>query len=261
MSIIHDTVCLLDFDFNTAKHIDEIAEEIMQDTAIPGIRHLITPNASTVVLYNQPQNSSLKAFYTHSRYILPDGMPIVWLSRMKGVTNLHRLPGSDLFPALWPRIKKASLPSVFVLPNEAIAGKLNEEHPDGVIIVPGMFAADNEEYIDDLAKEVALAVKTTRARFVFIGLNFPKQEKLGMRIAAKLEDDPGLSVLILLLGASFEFYFGFKPRAPRWMQDSGLEWLHRFAQEPRRLWKRYTVESSRFVMIALRELSRKSARN
>ena len=81
-----------------------------------------------------------------------------------------------------------------------------------------------------------------------------------MQIAAQLQEDSTQSVLLLLLGASFEFYFGFKPRAPRWMQDSGLEWLHRFMQEPGRLWKRYTVDSFRFMLIALRELFRSSAR-
>jgi N-acetylglucosaminyldiphosphoundecaprenol N-acetyl-beta-D-mannosaminyltransferase len=93
---------------------------------------------------------------------------------------------------------------------------------------------------------------------VFLGLNFPKQEKLGMHIAASLGDDAERSALVLLLGASYEFYFGLKPRAPRWMRRYGLEWLHRFMQEPLRLWKRYTVDNLRFIGLALKELFRSS---
>jgi len=254
------TVCLLGFHFSTAAHISTVVEEIMQDVGTPGVRHLITPNASQVVYYNEAHNLPLKAFYTHSRFILPDGMPIVWLSRLKGIGNLHRLPGSDLFPELWPHIRAKALPAVFVLPNEEIAQRLKAEYPDSSVIVPRMFARDDDAYIAELAAEVARAVLATKARFVFLGLGFPKQEKLGMQIAARLGEAADHSVLILLIGASFEFYYGFKMRAPSWMQESGLEWLHRFLQEPGRLWKRYTVDSFRFILLALRDLFRRGDR-
>jgi len=73
-----------------------------------------------------------------------------------------------------------------------------------------------------------------------------------MAALAKRPDRPRF---VLLLGASFEFYFGLKSRAPQWMQRSGLEWLHRFASEPRRMWKRYTVDNARFVWLSLQEVS------
>jgi N-acetylglucosaminyldiphosphoundecaprenol N-acetyl-beta-D-mannosaminyltransferase len=257
MSSHRHTISLLGFQFSTAGQISSLADEIMEDIGTPGIHHLITPNASQVVYYNEAHNLALKAFYTHSRYILPDGMPIVWLSRLKGIQDLHRLPGSDLFPELWPRIRARTLPAVFVLANSEIAQKLMAEHPASSVIVPKMFSRNDDAYIADLAAEVARAVQASGAHFVFLGLGFPKQEKLGMQLAGLLREDAGRSALILLIGASFEFYYGFKTRAPRWMQQSGLEWLHRFLQEPGRLWKRYTVDSTRFIMLALRDLFRR----
>jgi len=61
-------------------------------------------------------------------------------------------------------------------------------------------------------------------------------------------------VLILLLGASFEFYFNLKKRAPAFYRKTGLEWLHRFMTEPKRLWKRYTIDIARFFWISFKEL-------
>jgi N-acetylglucosaminyldiphosphoundecaprenol N-acetyl-beta-D-mannosaminyltransferase len=258
MSMRRPTISLFGFRFRKATDIRAVADEIMQDLPQPGLRHLITPNASTIVYYNERRHRELKSFYSDCRYILPDGMPIVWLSRLKQTPRLYRLPGSDLFPELWHRIKAAGLPAVFVVANEALAKRLGAEWAGCRFLIPRMFSADDDAYITELAAEVGAAVRASNASFVFLGLNFPKQEKLGMRIASALADDAQRSVLVLLLGASFEFYFGLKPRAPRWMRRYGLEWLHRFMQEPLRLWKRYTVDNLRFIGLALKELFRSS---
>ncbi len=75
-----------------------------------------------------------------------------------------------------------------------------------------------------------------------------------MRMRDTSGEQPVRGCFVLLLGASFEFYFGIKSRAPGWMQRNGLEWLHRFASEPRRMWKRYTVDNFRFAWMSLKEL-------
>ncbi len=259
MSTRAKKVFLFGFGFHPARHVAEVAAEIIQDMKEhTEVAQLITPNASQIVYYNERRHRALKDFYMHCRYILPDGMPIVWLSRLKRTRALHRLTGSDLFPKLWRYIVADQSESVFVLANEEIARKFGAEHPECHFIIPHMFGADDETYINELAAEVATAVNATNSKFVFLGLGYPKQEKLGMAITARLEEGLDHPVLILLLGASFEFYFGMKPRAPQWMRRNGLEWLHRFMQEPLRLWKRYTIDNFRFVMLALQELLRRT---
>lgn len=250
------SVSLFGFDFRTFPEMNALVDDIMKHLSEPGVRQLITPNASTIVYYNEPEHRALKDFYAHSRYIIADGMPIVWLSKMKRSRNLERLPGSDLFPQLWARIKEAKIPAVFVVANEELASGFRKEYALARTLVPPFFSADDDDYIAQLAQQVAEIVREENAGFVFLGLNFPKQEKLGMQITARLQDEQEVSTLILLLGASFEFYFGLKPRAPQWIQRSGLEWLHRLSQEPGRLWKRYTVDSSRFILKAMGELFR-----
>lgn len=256
MKQVPKSVSFFGFDFRTFPDMNALVEDIMKHLSEPGVRQLITPNASTVVYYNEPVNQALKDFYAHSRYIIADGMPIVWLSKIKRSHSLERLPGSDLFPQLWSRIREVKVPAVFVLANEELAGRFRKEYPLARTIVPPFFSAADDAYITQLARQVADLVRAENAGFVFLGLNFPKQEKLGIEITKHLQHEPGVSTLILLLGASFEFYFGLKSRAPQWIQRSGLEWLHRLLQEPGRLWKRYTVDSSRFILKAIVELFR-----
>ena len=247
------TVKLFGFDFSKAETITEVASHILSNHDVPGCRFLITPNASILVCYNEKKHKALKASYKNAEYILPDGMPIVWLSRLKG-KRIYRLPGSELFPVLWKQLVESQIPVVCVVANESLAEKLQTEHKGCRCIVPRFFQATEEDYIKELSAEIVSVVKETKAKYVFIGLTSPKQEKLALEIKKVIGVDKEFSVLVLMLGASFEFYFGLKARAPLWMQRNGLEWLHRFIKEPRRLWKRYTVDNFRFLLLALREL-------
>jgi N-acetylglucosaminyldiphosphoundecaprenol N-acetyl-beta-D-mannosaminyltransferase len=89
------------------------------------------------------------------------------------------------------------------------------------------------------------------ADILWVGLSTPKQE-LWMH-----QHRPHLTAPVLIgVGAAFDFHAGFKRQAPRWMQRSGLEWLFRLTQEPRRLWRRYSRNNTRFLI----ELGRRRLR-
>jgi N-acetylglucosaminyldiphosphoundecaprenol N-acetyl-beta-D-mannosaminyltransferase len=77
---------------------------------------------------------------------------------------------------------------------------------------------------------------------VFVGLGFPKQERLVERLRLELPRSWFVSC-----GVSFSFVSGEIPRAPRWVQRAGLEWLHRLVHEPRRLFRRYVVQGFPFL--------------
>lgn len=249
---------LFGFRFMAAPDVQAIASDIMA-AAAGGFggktEFLITPNAYTLVHYGDAAYQPLKRHYAQSAWILPDGMPVVWMSRLKKGPQLPaRLTGSDLFPVLWHGIRDAGYPVTLVVPNEAAATLFRKDYDRAETLVPIFFSEHDEAYIEDFAAGVADSIIRNRSRFVFIGLNFPKAEKLGIQIAAALERKAGREgMLILLLGASFEFYFGLKKRAPAVFRKTGLEWLHRLLTEPRRLWKRYTVDNVRFLLLAARE--------
>lgn len=259
-------VTLFGFDLTNAATVGAVADDIMQHYANTGTGpadRLITPNASMVVYYNEPENRDLKTVHSHSAYILPDGMPLVWLSRLKSKHPLQaRLTGSDLFPVLWQKIKDANIPATMVLASEELAGRYQEDYQNCIAYVPALFTADDETYINAFAAKVADGIVSNRSAFLFIGLTFPKQERLGMAIEQALKErNYSTSILILHLGASFEFYFGLKKRAPAMFRKTGMEWFYRFMSEPGRLWKRYTVDNIRFIILAVKELLTRSRKS
>ena len=93
--------------------------------------------------------------------------------------------------------------------------------------------------------------------FVFLGLRYPKQEMLIVNLHNKLKAANSKMPLFFNLGASYEFYTGMKSRAPKWMQNIGLEWLHRFLSEPKRTFKRYFYDDLYIFILFLKEFLRK----
>ena len=91
-------------------------------------------------------------------------------------------------------------------------------------------------------------INESGAGIVFVGLGCPKQEHW---MAAHRGQ---VNAVMIGVGAAFDFHAGTVRRAPAWMRDNGLEWLHRLLSEPRRLWKRYLVTNTLFIVGALRQL-------
>ncbi|PZF72397.1 WecB/TagA/CpsF family glycosyltransferase [Taibaiella soli] len=254
-------VTLFGFEFITANDVGEITDALMQAAAAHfdgDVNFLITLNAFLVVNFLDKKNKTLLEKYKQSAYVLPDGMPIIWLGKMRYKVEWNRLTGSDLFPGLWKEVKEKKYHATFVLPNNLLAESFNKEYNLCSSFVPKFFNPDEKEYIQSFAEEVADKIIASKSRFLFLGLTFPKQEMLGAKIAELLkEKNYNEGILILCLGASFEFYFDLKKRAPLFFQKTGLEWLYRFALEPKRLWKRYTVDNIRFINLSIKELTRK----
>lgn len=126
--------------------------------------------------------------------------------------------------------------------------RLEQDHP-GIEIVGAESPPFRELSTEELeaARDRMLAAD---ADLVWIGLGSPKQD----RVAARLRELEAAPVL-LCVGAAFDFVSGAKPRAPRWMQRAGLEWLHRLITDPRRLWRRYLIGNVQFVAGVLRGLT------
>ena len=90
-------------------------------------------------------------------------------------------------------------------------------------------------------------INTSGAGIIFIGLGCPKQEKWMASHRGRI------NAVMVGVGAAFDYHAGTIRRAPQWMQDIGLEWLHRLWSEPRRLWKRYLITNTIFVVLAARQ--------
>jgi N-acetylglucosaminyldiphosphoundecaprenol N-acetyl-beta-D-mannosaminyltransferase len=230
---------------------DEIIAEIVQRNFLDekSIPFLITPNADQVVQYRRCP--ILIDFYSKSYFILPDGFPIVSFSKIIGKPLKSKLSGSDFFPIFWNSLR--SMDKVLVVaPSTFVATGLSLSRSETEFYVPGFLKTENNSDFEIEADKIAKQILTLGANYVLIGLGFPKQELLGKLIYERLKPFE-INPLFMLLGASFEFYLGIKKRAPKWMQKLGLEWLHRFYSEPKRLFRRYTVGNIRFLLLCVLE--------
>jgi N-acetylglucosaminyldiphosphoundecaprenol N-acetyl-beta-D-mannosaminyltransferase len=176
---------------------------------------------------------------------IPDGMPIYWASRLAGQPVAGRVPGSTLVSNLSIAAADAGQ-SVYLLGGnpgtaEKAAAALTRAAPSldvvGIRCPPVGFERD-AGYLDELVDEI----RSTAPAIIYVALGFPKQERL-----IRVLQDRYPTAWYVSCGITFSFLAGEVRRAPTWVQHIGLEWLHRFAQEPRRLFRRYFVEDLPFA--------------
>ncbi len=176
---------------------------------------------------------------------LADGMPLVWASRLRGTALRGRTAGSDLIWALCERASASGRRVYFLGGNpgaaDAAASLLASKYP-GLIVAGTLCPALGFDEREESLREVEASLVAARPEIVFVALGVPKQERLIRRLRRVV---PG--AWYLGIGISFSFVSGEVARAPKWMQNLGLEWLHRLMQEPRRLAKRYLVQGLPFA--------------
>jgi N-acetylglucosaminyldiphosphoundecaprenol N-acetyl-beta-D-mannosaminyltransferase len=180
--------------------------------------------------------------------VTPDGMPLVWLGRRAGRGDVERVYGPDfmlsLIEATGSRLRHffyGGAPGVA----DEMAARLKQLFPG--LVVAGTHCPDVSDGTELLDEDVA-SINAARPDVVWVGLGHPKQE-LWMATHRAALDAP----VLLGVGAAFDFHAGRKKEAPAWVKRSGLQWLHRLASEPRRLWRRYLVGNPRFVYLLATE--------
>jgi N-acetylglucosaminyldiphosphoundecaprenol N-acetyl-beta-D-mannosaminyltransferase len=182
----------------------------------------------------------------------PDGAPVAKMLRILGFPDQQRINGPDL---MWKYCEQAALrgESIYLyggLPTtlKLLQQRLKAAFP-GLIIAgaysPPFRSATAEEDEADVAR-----INSSGAGTIWVSLGCPKQEQW---MAAHRGRVKGVMIGV---GAAFDYHAGTIKRAPKWMQNAGLEWLHRLCSEPRRLWKRYLVTNTIFLAKAMRQLLR-----
>ena len=247
---MNKTIKLFDLDFISAPNQTKILDQIINAKSFADneekIPFLITPNADQIVKLDKVEHQVLKKKLSKASFILPDGQPIIWFSKLVRKPLQARLAGSDLFPQVWQRAKEKQQKIFIVVSNETLGKKLKQDYANIEYYVPPMFDLHTESF-NQTYQEILNQIKEFQPKYLIIGVGFPKQEWLGLFIHKTLKQQNIQSPLILCLGASAEFYLGIKKRAPMYLQKLGLEWLHRLLTEPRRMWKRYLVTNSLYL--------------
>ncbi len=194
---------------------------------------------------------SLRRQYNRSYLTTPDGMPLVWLGRLRG-HRVTRVYGPDLMEAVCDAGRSAGLRHYFYGGQPGVAELLREKLTARFpgLQVAGTFTPSFRELTVDEKAALRIDVAAAQPDIIWVGLSSPNQEHFMATHGTDL--DAGLLVGV---GAAFDFLSGRVRQAPRWMQRSGLEWLHRLATEPRRLWRRYLVHNPLFVLRTFAQLS------
>lgn len=193
---------------------------------------------------------ALAAIVNGAGMATPDGMPLVWLGRLRGY-RVERVYGPDLMLAVCERGLARGYRHFFFggAPGVAdeLARRLRGRFP-GLLVV-GVYAPPFRALAEAEERAVATLIDDSGADIVWVGLGTPKQDYWVARFRPRIR----ASVLIAV-GAAFDFHAGRVRQAPHLLRRVGLEWLYRLTREPARLWRRYLLGNPRFVALALRQL-------
>jgi N-acetylglucosaminyldiphosphoundecaprenol N-acetyl-beta-D-mannosaminyltransferase len=246
---------LFGLDFIDDVGVDATVERLLGPHASErGEPVVFTPNVDTVVRLGELDAAGVADRLRNARYILPDGQPIVWASRLLGQPLRARLAGSDLVPPLWRRIVAEGRTAMVIASCDEVADALRAEVPSLATYVPPVFDVADSSAFSEVVAATADVLDRADPEFVFVGISYPKQQLLAFALIDRLRRQGRRPPVFLLIGGSFDMYVGRTPRAPVWMQRVGAEWFFRFLLEPRRLFRRYFVEDVRFLAVVGREL-------
>jgi len=206
---------------------------------------LCTVNVAILMMMRDDRR--LQQFVDRAALVVADGQPLVWYARWLGHPLPERVAGIDLIDALCERAAREGKRVYLLGASEEIVAKAARRLRDRVA---GLELEYSSGYFsDDEASVRADHVRVSGAEILFVAMGVPRQEYF---IEAQWER-LGVSIAIGV-GGSFEVLAGRRSRAPSWMQHSGLEWVFRLVQEPRRLFRRYLVTNSQFLWQVLRAI-------
>jgi len=182
----------------------------------------------------------------------PDGMPMVWMGRLQGQPSIRRVYGPDLMLNLCDHSRAENLSHFLYggVPGiaDALARKLRERFPG--LNIAGTFSPPFRELTPTERDELQRRVREARPDFFWVGISTPKQECFMAEYLSMLPE----AKIFIGVGAAFDLLTGRVRQAPIWMRRSGLEWLFRLTQEPRRLARRYFVNNPLFIARAISQL-------
>jgi len=238
----------IDIDFSPMS-ADEISAELMRRSRLSSFSYIVTPNADHVSKLSSdghyPHRDRFRAAYEAAALRVCDSRILQRLARLRGV-NLPLVTGSDLTTELFHRALGEGDRVAIIGGTAEMFGTVEKLFPASVFFhhIPPMGVLDNAAAMDDIAAFIV----QTRPHFSFFAFGAPQSEIAAMR-CAQVQGTTGVG---LCIGASIGFLTGEVKRAPKLLQQLGLEWAYRLASEPRRLWRRYLVESPRIFRIVMR---------
>ena len=225
----------------------EVIRHVISESRVGRGGWIVTPNID--ILRQIRDNPEALTLVQKGSLRVPDGMPLIWASKIRGKPLVERITGASLIHTLTEAAAKAGL-SVYLL-----GGELGVPQTAGENLArryQGLKVAGTDAPPFDFDKSptamtgVLQRLQDAAPNIVFVGLGFPKQERVICELAPMLP-----AAWFIGCGAAIPFAAGTVPRAPIWMQQCGLEWIHRLVIEPRRLATRYLLHDFPYALALL----------
>ena len=227
----------------------ETLERVEKAIADKNQIHHTVVNAGKIVLMQT--DKELKKSVVEADIINADGQAIVWAANLLGQKLPERVSGIDLMEELAKRSFEKGYKCYFFGAKEEVVTKLvsiYKKQYSGNIIAGyrnGYF-----EKVDE--SQIAKEISDSGANMLFVAITSPKKEIFLNKYKNQLQNVN----FIMGVGGSFDVISGKVKRAPIWMQNFGMEWLYRVIQEPKRMWKRYLIGNTKFILLVVKEFFR-----
>jgi N-acetylglucosaminyldiphosphoundecaprenol N-acetyl-beta-D-mannosaminyltransferase len=231
------TVAVLGIPFNNVT-MEETIAAIEEQIREGGFHQLATANVD--FLKHALRDKHMRDILCSCEMVVPDGMPIVWMSRLLGTPLKERVCGIDLVERLADVAARRGY-GVFLLgasemSSQRAARVLKQRHPELRIV--GRYSPEQRPLEKMDHEEILRRIEEARPEILLVAFGNPKQEQWLAMHRDRLQVPVCVGV-----GGTFDTLSGALPRAPKWMQVSGLEWMHRMIQEPKRLAGRYLADA------------------
>jgi N-acetylglucosaminyldiphosphoundecaprenol N-acetyl-beta-D-mannosaminyltransferase len=195
------------------------------------------------------QSASFQNIVNSSDIVTPDGMPLAKAFQTLYNIDQERVDGMSLLPRLLEECIKSNLSVYFYGGSQDLLNQtrsyLKEEFSK--LNIAGMYSPPFRNLSESENQKIINEINASKANLVFVVLGCPKQEKWMASMRGKI------SAVMVGVGGALPVMIGLQKRAPKWMRENSLEWFYRLAQEPSRLFKRYFITNSIFVVLFLRE--------
>jgi N-acetylglucosaminyldiphosphoundecaprenol N-acetyl-beta-D-mannosaminyltransferase len=224
---------------------------VKKEDAVNAIEKIVDSRETKYVCFANVHTTVLGRTDQHFRDItnnavmaLPDGMPLVWLGRLKKNKDLEKCSGPDVMDEILKLSAERGYTNFFYGGTGEVLHSLHDHLKNRFpnLKIVGAFPPPFRALTQAEDREIIKMINQVNPRIIWVGLGAPKQEVWMSEHVHQIK-----SSLLLGVGAAFNFHAQAVKRVPRWMQNIGLEWFYRLLQEPKKLWKRYLITNLLFL--------------
>lgn len=233
------------------KNIDTICLEIANEIETNDKNNYCISATGAHGIITALENNEFDHILKKFKHNIPDGMPAVWVGRLKGAKEMQRCYGPDFFKQMMITSAGKSINHYLCGGKEGVADRLKQacEAKFNNYNIVGAYSPPFREMSEAEMKKLAEDINLLNTNIVWIGLSTPKQEKFAYRLSKFTNVN-----YICTVGAAFDFHIDNVKQAPYWIQKIGMEWFFRLCVEPKRLYKRYFEIVPKFIYYNLKEL-------